>query len=480
MKSVVNIKNKTVAGRLVDYAVSVFCKDSIPNSVLEVGKQALIDQYGLQIAGKEFPWSQAVCRSTIRHRSNGKSSVTGYGDKISPKDAAFVNSTFAHAQDFDDSHQSAQTHPGSVIIPACIAMGEDLSLSGKEVMKATIIGMEVMLRLAHSLCPACIEGGHHTPPTIGPFGAAIAVGLLLGLNKQQLLNALGICGSYSGALVQYTLTGGQVKRIHTALGAQAGVNAALLAKEGLTGPADIIEGEKGLWAVFGRGKAVPERLFDGINEESATINRYLLSTLMFKPYNCCYLIHPAIEAFLSICKKHNLSDRAIKEVNVGMSRFSISHAGKIIVPKDALGAQFSTSFTLAMALIRGAPGMRSYTDAALADPAVITLAKKIAVYQDAEVDKYFPDENGCIVKVTAHRGQQFSQRLRHPKGSPKNLMTATDVKEKFLANTVPVLDIDRAEMLYKQLGDIQSYGNISDLVACTFEGHNDVEMLRKY
>lgn len=265
-----------------------------------------------------------------------------------------------------------------------MAIGEHLKLPGNLVLNSIIVGMEIMLRLAHTLCPACIEGGHHTPPTIDPFGAAIACGLLLELNVNQLTNALGICGSYSGGLVEYTLSGGSVKRIHTGLGARAGLEAALLAKEGLTGPATVIEGKKGLWAVYGRGNAFPERLFEQLGE------KYMLARLMFKPYNCCYLIHPAIESFLRICEAHRLSSEDIAAVSVGFSQFSISHAGKITIPEDLLGAQFSTSFTLALSLLAGPPGMRSYSDEKLKDLNILNLAKNISVYEDEKAQKEFP------------------------------------------------------------------------------------------
>jgi len=447
----------SVASKIAEYSLRAFRED-IPNPVIQTAIQAIVDQYGLQIGGSEFPWSKAIYRTESEyHRSSGVCTVTRYGTHVSPAHAAFINGSFAHAQDFDDSHQEAQTHPGSVIIPAAIAMGEHLNLPGAVVLKAIIIGMEIMLRLAHSLCPACIEGGHHTPPTIGPFGAAIACGLLLGLNKQQLINAIGICGSYAGGLVEYTLSGGSVKRIHTGLGARAGVEAALLAKEGITGPESIIEGKKGLWEIFGRGKAFPERLFDQIGE------RYMLSTIMFKPFNCCYLIHPAIEGFLSLTKSHHLTPDDIEIVTVGYSKFSISHAGKITIPTDELGAQFSTSFTLALSLINEAPGMWAYTKEMLNDANILDLAKRISVFEDEQAQAEFPKKNGCIVNVTTKDGKELSIRVRDPKGSPENLLTIADVKEKYLKNTVPIIGKTRAESFYNSLLNFSSLHEVRNL-----------------
>jgi 2-methylcitrate dehydratase PrpD len=265
---------------------------------------------------------------------------------------------------------------------------------------------------------------------------------------------LGICGSYAGGLVEYTLSGGSVKRIHTGLGARAGLEAALLAKNGLTGPASIIEGAKGMWAIFGRDKVFRERLLHNIGES------YLLSTLMIKPYNCCYLIHPAIEGFLTLCKEQKLEADNIKQVEIGFSDFSISHAGKIRIPHDALGAQFSTSFTLALSLVDAPPSLNSYTQAALTDPEIIALAKKITVNKDETANKEFPVKNGCLIIIEDNAGRKYSLRIRDPKGSPENLLTEQEIFDKFIANTEHVLGREKAEALLETALKINTLSSV--------------------
>ena len=420
---------------------------------------ALVDQYGLQIAGSAFPWSQAILNHAIRFGKNqGPSSVTRFSHKLTPSNAAFVNGSFAHAQDFDDSHQLAQTHPGSVVIPAAMAVGEYLNTTTLLTEKAISVGMETMLRLAYSLCPACIQGGHHTPPTVGPFGAAIAAGLLLKLTPKQMQHALGICGSYAGGLVEYTITGGSVKRIHTGLGARAGVEAALLAQEGITGPSSILEGKKGMWEIFGRGKAFPEKLIPSEDEH------WLLETLMFKPYNCCYLIHPAIEVFINQCHKHQLTPEDIVRVDVGLSEFSLSHAGTIREPKDALGAQFSTHFTLALSLVHGAPNMWSYNDENLHDKIVRELADKVFTFVDPEINKNFPAENGCLIKI-ATQHNKYIAKISAPKGSPTNLLSQEDVKKKFVTNTKAVIDDMSVSNIYAFIINFERSPRLKDFIS---------------
>lgn len=237
----------TIAPQLAQFVIHAFKNESIPASVKKITIQAIIDQYGLQISGSDMDVSKAIYHTEKNfNQSTGKSSITRYGDQVSPVHAAFINASFAHSKDFDDSHLEAQTHAGSVVIPAAMALAEAYDYPAEKVLKAIIWGMEIMLRLSYSLSPSCMKNGHHTCPTIGPFGAAIACGLLMDVTEKELCNALGICGSFAGGLLEFTISGGMVKRIYPGLGARHGLEAVFLAKSGITAPASIIEGSKGL------------------------------------------------------------------------------------------------------------------------------------------------------------------------------------------------------------------------------------------
>jgi 2-methylcitrate dehydratase PrpD len=447
----------SISSQLAKYVINAFQYD-LPESVKEMAIQAIIDQFGLQVSGSELPWSQSVYRVEKNyHRSKGLSSITRYGDQVSPTQAAFINSSFAHGRDFDDTHQEAQTHPGSVIIPAAVAIAEHNNFPGDVTLRAIILGMEIMLRLSHSLSPACMEGGHHTTSAIGPFGAAIACGLLLGLNEIELTHALAICGSFSGGLLEFTRSGGSVKRIYTGLGARAGLEATLLAKEGLTGPTTIIEGEKGMWSIYGHGFFYPERLFDQLGK------RYLLSSLMFKKYSCCLLIHPAIEAFLEICNRYQLTAENIQAVTIGLSKQSTSHVGSITIPEDELGAQFSTSFMLAFSLIKGPPDMWANIKDALSDIKIIELAKRIQVYNDSEVEREFPEKNGCIVNVRTRDGKVYNFRINDLNANSNNAPLARNIREKFVKSTLPILGPLQTENFYVLLSNFDQLYSLKEL-----------------
>ena len=188
----------------------------------------------------------------------------------------------------------------------------------------------------------------------GPFGAALTAGLLQGLDSRKLVEALGIAGSYPGGLVEYTESGGSVKRFHGAIPASAGIRAAAFARLGLTGPTAVFEGIKGVGRAFS-STPHPERLVDGLGET------WLLDELGFKFYNCCYFIHPPLDALRRLIELHDLRAGDIAELRVGTSRQGVLHVGSLPEPTDELGAQFSLHFTLAMASFGTLPGLGSYS-----------------------------------------------------------------------------------------------------------------------
>lgn len=446
---------------LVEFAVDTFSSfnSSIPASVKNRVSELIIDQIGLQIACAELPWSRAVYNYSLRFSaSKGRSTVAYFGETLSAEGAAFVNACFGHGQDFDDTHLEVQTHPGSTIIPVAIAVGEEVGASGKDIFKAIIAGLEVMLRVAYSVSPGCLKRGHHTPPAAGPFGAAITTGLIIGLSPKKLVNAMGIAGSFSGGLLEYTQSGGSVKRIHNAIPTTAGIRAAYFASEGMTGPATILEGKRGFCKVFS-DCSEPERITAKLGKE------YLIDGLALKAYNCCYFIHAPLEAFLMLCDNHNLQAEDIEKVKVGVSEYSLTHVGQIPEPQDLLGAQFSLHFTLSLSLFNGAPGISDYTSEQLHNSSIRLFAKKIEVYEDSIATKEYPSNWGGVVTIITKSGQKLTQRIRNPKGTPENKMSKEEIKAKFYNNVVSSLGDIKTISLYNQLENFESIARIESLTA---------------
>ncbi|MEK7992611.1 MAG: MmgE/PrpD family protein [Planctomycetota bacterium] len=440
---------------LADFALSAFVADLPPAPAAFVPK-LLVDKIGLEIAGARFPWIEGVRKAVMTFPAQGKATTAYYGDLLSPQQAVFINASAGHAQDFDDTNLQARLHASGIMIPTALAMGEQLGSRPLDTAKAIAIGMEVMTRIGFAI-PSSHMRGFHTPDVVGPFGAALTAGLLLGLDKAALVNALGVCGSFAGGVEEYTRTGGQVKRCLPGIAAVAGINAAYLAKEGLTGPPSVLEGDHGICRTFDDGTHVG-RISDGLGKE------WIMLQTAFKPYNCCYVIHAPLEAFLRLCGEHDIQLEDLVAVEVGHSKFGVDHVGAIRQPGNAVEAQFSCNFMLAIALVNGPPGEYDVTDSVVTDPRVRDLATKITMHVDPVAEEEQFEGFGSVVTVTLKSGQRYQERVRHSKGTPENPMTQEELETKFRNNLAPFSASARVEGL---LAMLRGFLELDDLTALT-------------
>ena len=447
----------SAAEYLADFAIETYTCP-IPDRVRNHAIELITDQAGLQVACARLPWSEAVTSYFSDARAPGNATVVYHGWKAHPETAAFVNAAFGHGQDYDDTCQLVQTHAGAVIIPVALAVGEHVGATGRQVLRATVAGLEVMLRVAHAVSPDCLRRGHHTPPAAGPFGAAVTAALLSGASFEQLVQALAIAGSFSGGLIEYTQSGGSVKRIHTAIPTTAGIRAAGLALRGLTGPLTVLEGAKGFTRVFA-DQPEPERLTDQLGED------WLIDQVGLKAYNCCYFIHAPIEATRTIVDQTGWKPDEIAAIDVGLSAHGQVHVGSIAHPSDPLGGQFSVQFTLAMTLLDEPPGLHSYSPAQLADRRLHEFADRVRVHVDATAEAEYPANWGAVVTVTTRSGESRTRRVRFAQGTPRNRMSYAEVWAKLCRNVAGLLPGPALEALRDDLDNLDALPDMSRLLS---------------
>lgn len=405
--------------------------ETVPEPVRRRAGLLLLDQIGCQIAGVQLPWSQRIYQTMRALSPAGGATVVGYPGRLGADAAAFLNSAFGHSNESDDTHLRSPTHPGAVIIPAAVALAEEHQASGQELLDALIVGYEVMLRVSYAVSPHLITRGHHPPPAVGPFGAAAAAARLLGLDQEQTVHALGIAGSHSAGLLEYTQTGGSVKRLHCAIPSQAGVRAALLAGNGVTGPPTVLEGKRGFAHVFS-----PERdlgwLTRGLGSEWLTMETAI------KSYSCCYLIHPALDALRALRAEHPFAAADVAGIDVHTdSAALVHHVGVISEPQDILGAQFSMGFALSLLLHRGGCGFWDFFRADLRDPQLLELSHRVRILLDEDDRSGF--RTGLRLRVRLSDGTELSREVAHARGEPEQPMSDPEIRDKFLDIAGPVL-----------------------------------------
>ena len=447
---------------LADWVSNLRLHD-IPAPVKVRGREFLLDNFGCQIAGATVPWSRQYYDVIRRTRSGTHSTVAYHGDKLAPDDAAFINAAFNHANETDDTHLKSPTHPGQIAVPTALAIAEYANASGADLLLGVIAAYEVMIRLSWACSPHLIYRGHHPPVGVGPFGGATAGIAILGFDKETAVNAYGIAGSHSAGLIEYTKTGGSVKRIHAGIPSQGGVRAVLFAEGGITGPHSIIEGEKGFCNVFA-GDYDLSRLTDGLGEKW-----HLLDTGL-KPYSCCHLIHFAFDALDVLRDRRQFGPEEVKEVRIATNSEPIlSHIGSILEPNDILGAQFSMPFSVAMRLHHGGRGLRGgngfwdYLEVALDDPALLETARKVKVVVADDPDRWATVDEGGGVEVDLVDGTTLSVAYPHSWGLPENPMSQEAVEEKFLYLTDPIMPKGKPNAIIEAMKEIETIDRVDEV-----------------
>jgi 2-methylcitrate dehydratase PrpD len=328
---------------------------------------------------------------------------------------------------------------------------------------AVVAAYEIQIRLSWACSPFLIYRGHHPPVGVGPFGAAAAGAVLLGFDSETTVNAFAIAGSHSAGLIEYTKTGGSVKRIHSAIPTQAGVRAALFAQSGITGPHSIIEGEKGFCKVFA-GEYDLSRLTDGLG------SHYHLLDNGLKPYSCCHLIHAAFDALDNARDETPLTPDNVKSITVATNSEPIlSHIGSITEPTDILGAQFSLPFSMAMRLhhggrgVKGGNGFWDYVDVDCTDPALVETARKVKVTV-AQNDKWERVDEGAGLEIETTDGRKIEACVPFSKGLPENPLSPVEVEEKFRYLVDPVMPAGGPDAVVQAVAGLESIKDINDLV----------------
>ena len=430
--------------KLLGEFISTLQWDQVPTKVKELMPILMVDYFRAGIAGQNRYWTNLVTELYQSHRSDQTASVLYTDLKIDVSRAAFINGVASGSLDWDDSHVAAIIHPGVVIWPAAIAMAEHVNATGKELLTAVIAGYETAIRIGMSIQPEHSLRGFQGTPTCGVFGAAAACARLLKLSPEKCRDALGIAATFSCGISQFFVSGSDIKRFHSGKAAANGVEAALLANIGLTGPHDAIEGTQGFARAFS-DRFDPETVVKNLYQE------FFTEWVSLKPHVGSVRMQAAIEA-ASILSKEGLKGDQIQSITIGIHRAMMSKLASN-QPVDVQQAQLSTPFAVAMAITIGdtnngllALSIDDY-ETNIHDNKVRDLCSRIECVIDAEVESLTTSES-VAGRVTCHLkdGTIRSAIVASPKGCPENPMSIQEVADRFQVlgiSMFPTLDCDK-------------------------------------
>jgi 2-methylcitrate dehydratase PrpD len=428
--------------------------DAIPAAAVQTAKTAVRDCLGVALAGSQEEDAK-IC-AAIARQENAKEETTaiGQGFKTSALNAALANGTAAHAMDFDHSF-TLMGQPTAPIIPAIFALGEALGASGRQIIGAYTVGYEVTAKLVHSLRESAHEGWH-APSTLGSFGAAAGCAKLLGLSATQVEMALGITASMASGVVANF--GTMTKPLHVGLGARNGVLAAKLAAGGYTANGKAIESGFGFYQVLHQGTPIHEEAIEELGRSFALQS----DGLRIKPYPCGGLTHQVIDAVLEFRAKHGLTADMIEAVDVDVVKHTFE---RIVfrVPQTGIQGKFCMPYLVARAIIDGKVGIDAFTDQAVRDGDVLTLAARVEMRLDPNLKKTDAAGRPCRVTIRLKDGKTLSREAQHAKGGPEYPMTEEELNAKFFECARHAIPAETARRALDQIQKLETLEDVRPL-----------------
>ena len=436
---------------LVEFVGDVRYAD-LPDAVRHYARRHVLDTVGVMIAGATGEVASRAEGMLAAVRPAGRIPVPGRARRADLIDAAFLGGTAAHGIELDDGFTQGSVHPGCVVVPAALALACARRRNGRALMEAVVAGYEAAIAIGRACHPDLRQRGFHPTAVVGVFGSAAASGKLAALSPERLAHAFGVAASSAAGLFAFVNGGGDIKRLHAGHAAREGLQAVLLAEQGVEGPPGVIEARDGFMQAFARAekaRAVTPAAPFGITD------------CYIKPNPCCRHIQPAVEALIGILEDENIAGEEVERVEVATYRIAAEHAA---TGWDGFaGAQLSFPYLIALALKFRAVKLEHFADAVRRDPALAAMARKLTVTAPLEVDRLYPQLRPARVTIATARGS-FTRMAEEARGSRLLPLDDATLEAKFLDLVGPVLGAARAKDLAERLWSLEAIEDVASLV----------------
>lgn len=433
-----------VVERYAEFALT-FRARPVAAEVLHHAKRAVIDWYAALLPGAVTAPATLLEKALAQDLDRGGASLA-LGRRATARTAALINATAAHTMEVDDIYRDAIYHPGAPTIAAALAAAQESGASGLEFLRGVIVGYEISTRIGAAMGRAHYRYWHNTG-TIGSFGAAAAAAAILGLDAQRYAHALATVATFAAGLQQAFRMDSMSKPLHAGHAAEAGLLAALAAREGVTGSLDVLEGEAG----FGRAMG------DGPDWKQATAtlgSEFHITRMTFKNHACCGHTFAAIDGALQLQRALGVNAADIERVSIGTYGPALAVAGHEH-PATPAEARFSLKYVVATALTHGSVRLSAFEPGRLADPATLALMQRIDLSLDAELDASFPRQRAARITIRTRDGRRDAYLQPTRKGDPDAPLSDRELEQKYLELASPVLGDAAARALAARLWTLE-------------------------
>lgn len=442
MEEIIVTVNEDTIYELIRFANETRFED-IPEETVKNAKKFIIDIVACITAGSTAPSCPEVVDLVSKWGGAEQSSVLVYGNKVPVFQAAYLNTLMGHSRDFDDTLDDVVLHATVSVIPTCFAVAQEMGdTTGEELLRAIIMGVDVMARLSYGAGKSVYESGWVFTALFAYFACACSAAMLRRMSTEEVVNTVGIVLSQAGGIYSATQESTLTKRMQPAFAAQAATQAAYLTGVGVTGVKGIVDGPKGLYNVYFGGAYDAQRIVEGLGEV------YHIDRLAVKPYPCCRYTHSAIDGVRKLMAEHGILAQEVQRIDVGTSNMVVNTVCEPLEvrrnPQTVVNGQFSIPFTMASALVNGTVTFDTFDGANRNNPEVLRIANATYPYVDDEIDaKYGKSCSPSRVRITTERGV-FETCVTDLWGGPGNPMSYEDVVEKLMSvrplSALPVIE----------------------------------------
>ncbi len=403
----------------IDRLLSV--KDRISSPDLHQARLCLLDFSGTALAG------QRMCAEKLRGYlgfwDDSKTFVSAHPSPVNPALTAFLLSYAAHSTEMDDGERIGMVHPGTVVIPAILALTQIRKLSDLDLLTGIIVGYEATIVLARGMQPALKKRGFHATGVCGCIGAAMACAVAMYYTRDQMMIALSAAATSASGLLELITGDSELKAFNAA---NASSSALFAVATGLTNtkyPDDVLGGGRGLIQNFCSDT-------NSISAISETTNQLLIHSIYRKPYAACRHCHPAIDGALQLREK--ISNGSVEVTAITVETYDLAiHGHDHHVVESGASAKMSIPFSVAVALQTGKAGLEEFSEAQVTSMEIAKLMQKIMVVEDPELSRKVPLERAARITITSRTGDQFEAFISLPRGEPENPMSEAELRTKF-------------------------------------------------
>jgi len=414
--------------------------------------RTLLNWVGCAIGASRHATVEAALAAVRELAPGAQATILGRSDRVDMASAALLNGIASHTFDFDDTHLKTIIHPAGPVASAALALGEHVGSSGRALIDALVIGIDVACRVGNTIYPDHYDRGWHITGSTGMLGAAAACARLLGLDATRTTMALGIAASQPvGVREQF---GSMTKPFHPGAAARAGLTAALMAKHGYTASPRAIEAPRGLVQTYS-AKCDWNEITDALGR------RFEISFNSYKPFACGIVIHPSIDGCVQLARAHRIAAKDIARIDLKVHSLVLELTGKR-TPRTGLEAKFSVYHACAAGILFGQAGEAEFDDGIVLRPDVIALRDRIQATVDPAIA-----EDAADVAVTLADGRTLHLFVPHAIGSLERPMGDADLARKFHGLVDPVLGAEQADRLLALLGRTADAPGLTELIAAS-------------